>query len=704
MDALSEAIVRLIRRHDESDRRLAHIETSLGIGELPRQPDMMQRERDPEPPSAPVERSPELPSLVQISTEAQDGAPPAQPSVQQPAQESGRPRELETQVGLTWISRIGAITLIFCVAFVFKYAVDNQWIGETGRIALGILAGLACLGIGDRIWRAGHQTYAQAVCGLGIAVLYLSFYASFAYYHLLPQSGAFALMTLTTAFSGALALHYDAPPIAALALIGGYLTPILLSTGEDRPVIFFGYILLLDAGAMVLVKVRRWLKFELLAFGATTVLYFAWLTTHLTPEKQTVGAVFALLFYALFSIADHPAVLIAVQVLATAALAAVWKSNAVPYLAASTAVAAAGLVIADIRKRAALAPVALGAFWALYASWYSSFPGELALGTTLAFLTMAFLLFFVWPPWRMQSRNSELQAPELLVLSLNAVAYYGAVYKLLAVDYHAYLGLFTVALGGLYVALGVELWRQAPAERRDERPVLLTLGVALTLITLAAPIQFTAYRITIGWAVEAAALTWIGKRARSERLIFAASFIFVLVVLRLWIIDSWIYATPDYTALWNARFLTFLVAASALWAAAYWAGAGTRALVMYVAGHVVLLWALMLEVTGWAERTAAPQNLANLESTAISVLMAVYALALIAAGVLSRTFINRVLGLGLVGLVVAKLYLYDVWLLVRIYRIAAFGLLGGLLLITSYVYSRYREKIEAWWSDEHPSV
>jgi uncharacterized membrane protein len=313
-------------------------------------------------------------------------------------------------------------------------------------------------------------------------------------------------------------------------------------------------------------------------------------------------------------------------------------------------------------------------------------------------------LFFVWPPWRTQARNAELQAPELLVLSLNAVAYYGAVYKLLAVDYHAYLGLFTVALGGLYVALGVELWRQAPAERRDERPVLLTLGVALTLITLAAPIQFTAYRITIGWAVEAAALAWIGKRARSERLILAASFIFVLVVLRLWIIDSWIYATPDYTALWNARFLTFLVAAAALWAAAYWAGAGTRALVMYVAGHVVLLWALMLEVTGWAERTAAPQNLANLESTAISVLMAVYALALIAAGVLSRTFISRVLGLGLVGLVVAKLYLYDVWLLVRIYRIAAFGLLGGLLLITSYVYSRYREKIEAWWSDEHPSV
>jgi uncharacterized membrane protein len=62
--------------------------------------------------------------------------------------------------------------------------------------------------------------------------------------------------------------------------------------------------------------------------------------------------------------------------------------------------------------------------------------------------------------------------------------------------------------------------------------------------------------------------------------------------------------------------------------------------------------------------------------------------------------INRVLGLGLIGLVAGKLYLYDVWLLVRIYRIAAFAALGALLLITSYLYSHYREKIESWWKDD----
>jgi uncharacterized membrane protein len=172
------------------------------------------------------------------------------------------------------------------------------------------------------------------------------------------------------------------------------------------------------------------------------------------------------------------------------------------------------------------------------------------------------------------------------------------------------------------------------------------------------------------------------------------------VLLRLWIIDSWMYPQPtDYSTLWNARFLTFAVAAGSLWASAYWMRSGKAALPAYIAGHVVLLWALMLEVTGWAQRTADPQNVANLESTAISILVAVYALLLISAGVASRTLINRVLGLGLIGLVVVKLYIYDVWQLVRIYRIVAFAALGALLLITSYLYSHYREKIEALWRE-----
>jgi uncharacterized membrane protein len=119
----------------------------------------------------------------------------------------------------------------------------------------------------------------------------------------------------------------------------------------------------------------------------------------------------------------------------------------------------------------------------------------------------------------------------------------------------------------------------------------------------------------------------------------------------------------------------------------------------YLAGHIVLLWALVMEAAGWAERTAAPQDVSAVSTVAVSILMACYALALIGAGVATRTAINRLAGLGLMALVVAKLYLVDVWQLSRGFRITAFLGLGALLLLVSYLYSRFRPAIEKLLKD-----
>src|SRR6202035_2800482 len=114
-----------LRWREETDQRLARIEQALGI--------ITAREerataREPPPQTVP-------PVITQTE------APPALPLPAQPrAPESDRPREFETQVGLTWISRMGAVQLMFGVAFIFEYAIDNQWIGERGRIILGVLA------------------------------------------------------------------------------------------------------------------------------------------------------------------------------------------------------------------------------------------------------------------------------------------------------------------------------------------------------------------------------------------------------------------------------------------------------------------------------------------------------------------------------------------------------------------------------------
>jgi uncharacterized membrane protein len=120
---------------------------------------------------------------------------------------------------------------------------------------------------------------------------------------------------------------------------------------------------------------------------------------------------------------------------------------------------------------------------------------------------------------------------------------------------------------------------------------------------------------------------------------------------------------------------------------------------VYTGSHVVLLWGCALEVLGWAARVAIPANQASLAAASMSILMAVYALVLITAGVSTASAINRALGLILIGAVIVKLYAYDVWLLRTLYRTTAFIALGALLVASSYVYSRYRDRIEEWWRE-----
>src|SRR5258706_11466613 len=125
MDALSQAILRLLRRQDETDRRLAEIEKALGIAPVVAPPPVTQPAPPPPavaPPVAPRDLPPPVSTI-----------PPPRPESPQ----------LETRLGLAWVNRIGAITLTLCAAFIFKYAVDNAWIGPGGRVALGVFAGLA---------------------------------------------------------------------------------------------------------------------------------------------------------------------------------------------------------------------------------------------------------------------------------------------------------------------------------------------------------------------------------------------------------------------------------------------------------------------------------------------------------------------------------------------------------------------------------
>lgn len=623
--------------------------------------------------------------LSRLEERAGIAAPPVQSapaaSAQPPAETAALrpPRTLETRMGLTWINRIGVITLVLGAAFFFKYAVESGWIGVRTRVLLGVAAGAGALALAERTWRSGQRIYSQGICGAGISILYLSFYAAFGLYGLIPQGLAFFLMVLATTAAGALSLRYDAAAMAALGLIGGYLTPVLLHGPEEHRVFLLGYVLLLDVGAVFVSGKRSWRWLPALAFAATVFLF----AFGIRAENRVADTLFALAYYGLFASLSSEALFVAAQVAAGFAIAAVWEEGLAGYLAISSGLAIAGLVMSEQRPWRFGALGALAAFWLAYLVWYTAAPSR-PMAPVFAYITFGFLIFLA---------REMRGAADYWRQALNPGLYFGTGYALLRLEHAAFLGLFAVMLAALYTALAYRFGR-----RDNRQAVLFCSGIAWVSLFLAAPIQFTAFRVTMAWSLEAAALAWIGVRFRERRALQASLAVSAFAFERLCAVDSWRYLTPhSYSAIVNERFFTFVVAAVCLWVAARWIGSGWMALATYITGHFVMLWALCLELWGWAARTALPANLRNLESSAMSILLAAYALVLVSLGVARGAAVNRMLGLGLIGMVIAKLYFYDVWYLELFYRMAAFAVLGVLLLAMSYLYSRFRASIENWW-------
>lgn len=683
LDIISEALGRLWHSHQELDARLQRIEASLGLTAKPAPPPV-EVTPPPLPDATPPPPLPPEPAPAPIET----SAPP--PPLPEPA--------LETQFGLNWLNRVAIITLLFGVAFFFKYAVDNQWIGPGMRVALGIAAATFSLFIGEWMSLRNQKVFAQGLTGLGLALLYLSFYATFGFYHLLPQSIAFLLMALTTLAAGGLALHYSTPAVAVLGLLGGYLTPVLLSTGEDHPWVLFGYAFLLNLGGLTLVRVRRWLPLESLCMIATFLLYAGWVSQWLADDTRPVATVFAIMFYAQFAAGSiSRAVWTAAQFLAGTAPIIIWKDPA-QALPLEVLFAAGGLAVAAWRKWPESPVITLAAFW--LPIWVAGYHPDSPRDRVIVFLwsSAGFTLFFLWSAWRTRIHGRTARPAELWLLAANAAAYFGTAYFLLDPVYHQYVGAFALGLAILYALLAGLVWRRG--EGQDAWQGQLAAAIAVAFLTLAIPIQFTGFRITIAWALEGAAVAWIGTRFVNAWLGAGVAFVFAIACARLFTLDAWIYTSGnDYPLIANARFLTFAVSAASLWMTARVTLAKRYAAAAYLAGHMVMLWTLVMEAMGWAERTAAPQDISAVSTLAVSILMACYALALIAAGVATRTAINRLAGLALMALVVAKLYLVDVWQLSRGFRITAFLGLGALLLLVSYLYSRFRPAIEKLWKD-----
>ncbi len=210
---------------------------------------------------------------------------------------------LESRIGSHWLNRIGIAALLIGVSYFLKFAFDNNWIGPAGRISIGLVAGIVIVLWSERFRAKDYKAFSYSLKAVGIGTLYLSLWAAFHLYNLIPSSVAFAMMLVVTAATSVMALSQDAQILAAFALVGGFSTPILLSTGENKEVALFTYVAMLDIATLVLVAFRPWRRLLVMSYVGTLILYLAWYWTFYNGGPLELTLAYASLFFAIFAIA-----------------------------------------------------------------------------------------------------------------------------------------------------------------------------------------------------------------------------------------------------------------------------------------------------------------------------------------------------------------------------------------------------------------
>ncbi|MCI5057726.1 MAG: DUF2339 domain-containing protein [Flavobacteriales bacterium] len=215
----------------------------------------------------------------------------------------------EKFIGQNLMNKIGIAILVLGIGFFVKYAIDQEWINEIGRVAIGIGAGGLLLGFAHII-RRNYKTFSSILVGGGLAVFYITIAIGFHEYHLFTQKIAFTIMSFITGLSVFMSIAYDRIELAILSLIGGFTAPFLVSQGSGNYVALFTYMAILNVGMMVLAYFKNWKWVSTISYVLTVLVYAGWLSYKvLTPQIDVVppyqGAFFfAAIFFLIFFVTN----------------------------------------------------------------------------------------------------------------------------------------------------------------------------------------------------------------------------------------------------------------------------------------------------------------------------------------------------------------------------------------------------------------
>lgn len=632
LNLIQQAVLTLDKKIEVQGKRIEQLEKQANI-EAPAQ-DFQQYDfssvAPPAPPAANVQR------------QSQPIFPAEKPAKSQDS--------LEESIGGKWFARIGITALVLGVSFFLKYAFDNDWIGETGRIIIGIIIGLALLGAGEKTIRK-YFVYGQIISGGGIAVLYLSIFSAFNFYHLIGSYTAFFIMLIITGIGIALSLRYDALALMTVAIVGGFATPFMVSTGENRQIELLSYLVLLDLAILTVAIFKKWNWLNLIGFLGTALLFLVWGTEYYTEQDLGTTMFFLTLFFIIFSISSLIYNLVK-QEKSTGAEQLLTLASAFVYFGASF-----GLLDDDYHIFMGFFALVLAIYYFLWAYLVRSLtPEDENLYGFLAFLTVGFV---------------TLAIP--LQFEQNVITIAWVIEAVLLMLIGARLNKKAIILFSLFVS-GLAIYRYFLLDiaEYNKDSLLIFNNVFLTACIIIAGAYLMAF-LVYAFSKDDNLNTGQAKISKGS---LVAMFVIVANFMTIFSISHEIVKSYDrdinVIREQQSKAISSFNAPKKM---------GAYDNDYYDSNE----YKLSLEKI---------EKLENRSSIALSIFWLIYSIILLAVGIIGKYKGVRLGGLALLILAILKLFFYDLWSLGTLYRIISSISLGAVLLAISFVYQKYKNTIK----------
>lgn len=603
----------------------------------------------------------------------------------------------ESRLGSQIFNRIGIVLLLSGTAYFLKLAIDRQWIGPNGRVIAGLAAGAALVVWSERFRHKGFAAFSYSLKALGSGVLYLSLWAAFQLFHLLPAPAALGLMLLVTAWNAYMAWAQNSELLAVYAMAGGFATPMLLSTGGNHEIFLFTYLLAIDVAIVALVRLKMWPRLLLGAFPVTMAFFIGWYVEFYAPSELMTTSIFIVLFGVAF--ASVPLVRAVVSSGSTTRRSAsriILLEDILLPLANAAFVALAFYSVLQDSGHHDLLPWMMIVLAAVYLGLMrvpqTRTSSAIHLSVAVVFLTIAIPLkasghwitvswlveglALLWVAARLASAGEAASPDESQASTTLRWLAMGALVL-------GFCGICTHSTGLLDVA-GLPLWNRGT-------------GTALTGIAVFA---------AAAWLALRAAIDSPTKRAREHTLGWGtiAVIAFILIDLTAVLLTlrelnfSWSssvvhppFQTADFAcALIGLSVFAGVVAVSGRLACErsdepFWMNC---AAVSTIAFNLIAVLTGVREIEAiWGSSTVTADGILQ-QALAISAFLMAYGAALLAAGFWRRNGFLRWQALVLLVFTIFKTFLYDMRNLSQGYRVVSFLGLGALLMAISFAYQK----------------